>query len=128
MKNFINSRAKAFKDAFRGLAHVIQTQKNAWIHALATTMVLIFAWWLGCNTQEWAILLLAVGLVWTAEAFNTAIEAAVDLSSPEIHPQARISKDAGAATVLLAAIFSIFVGLFILGPPLVSKIQSIIQP
>jgi len=64
------------------------------------------------------VLLLTIGLVWTAEFLNTALEAVVDLASPQQHPLARIGKDVGAAAVLIAALIAVLTGLLILGPPL----------
>jgi undecaprenol kinase/diacylglycerol kinase (ATP) len=62
-------------------------------------------------------LVLAVGLVWLAECFNTALETIVDLASPDIHPLAKISKDVAAAGVLVAALIAVGLGLLLLGPP-----------
>lgn len=68
---------------------------------------------------EWACLVLCFTMVWVSEFFNSSIETIVDLVSPEDHPLAKISKDVGAAAVLIAAAGSIIVGLIILGPPLI---------
>jgi diacylglycerol kinase len=116
------SRPAAFRYAFSGWWHVLRTQRNAWIHAFASLLVIGLASWLGLNRQDFAILLLAIGLVWLAEFINTALEAVVDLASPEAHPLARVGKDVGAAAVLIAAITSALVGLLILGPPLLDRI------
>lgn len=64
------------------------------------------------------MLVLSMGLVWSAEAFNTALEAVIDKVSPEFHPLAKRAKDTAAASVLLAAIAAAIVGLAILGPKL----------
>jgi len=118
------SRAASFYYAFEGLWHVFRTQPNAWIHAFATVCVIALGLWLGLSRVEWAILALTVGLVWTAEFINTALEATVDLASPDIHPLARIGKDVGAAAVLVAAIISVVIGLLILGPPLWARLAG----
>ena len=65
---------------------------------------------------------MTVALVWSAEFINTALEAVVDLASPQQHPLARVGKDVGAAAVMIAAGASVLVGLLILGPPLWDKI------
>lgn len=121
---FIKSRIKSFKNALIGLWHVIRTQKNAWIHAIATILTLIFAAWLELPLLDWAILILTIAVVWTAEFLNTALEVVVDLASPSIHPLAKVGKDVGAASVLIAAISAVVIGIIILGPPLLIKIQS----
>ncbi|MHB0987746.1 MAG: diacylglycerol kinase family protein [Bellilinea sp.] len=119
MRNFTRGRLFSFKHAFSGLRYVITSQRNAWIHAAITLLVVILAVLLKLNLQDWGILLLAIGLVWTAEIFNTALEALVDLVSPQPHPLAKIVKDTGAAAVLISAMISILIGLLILLPPLI---------
>ena len=118
------SRTEAFRYAFSGWWHVLRTQRNAWIHAIASLAVIGLAVWLGLARQDLAILLLAIGLVWLAEFINTALEAVVDLASPQAHPLARVGKDVGAAAVLIAAITSALVGLLILGPPLLARLTG----
>lgn len=117
-----HSRIASFRHAFGGLWHTIRTQRNAWIHALATACVIALGVWLSLGRIEWAILALTIGLVWMAEFFNTALEAVVDLASPDIHPLAKVGKDVGAAAVLVTAATSVVVGLLILGPPLWGKL------
>jgi diacylglycerol kinase (ATP) len=120
--DFVISRAHSFRNAFRGWWYVFRTQRNAWIHAVISTFVILIAFWLHLALMEWAILLLTIALVWTAEFINTALEAVVDLASPELHPLAKVGKDVGAAAVLIASLTSILVGLLILGPPLWQRI------
>jgi diacylglycerol kinase (ATP) len=116
--NFIVSRAHSFAHACRGWWYVLRTQRNAWIHAVISTLVILLAFWLHLPLGDWAVLLLTIVLVWTAEFINTALEAVVDLASPGQHPLAKVGKDVGAAAVLIAALASILIGLLILGPPL----------
>jgi diacylglycerol kinase len=97
---------------------VLRSQRNAWIHALISAAVFGLGLWLGLGRLEWAILLLTIGLVWLAEFVNTALEALVDLASPDLHPLAKVGKDVAAAAVLVAACVAVLVGLLILGPPL----------
>jgi diacylglycerol kinase (ATP) len=125
MKDFFISRYHSFEHAFRGWWFVIRTQKNAWLHAIITTMVILLAIWLQLPARDWAVLVLTIALVWSAEFFNTAIEAVVDLASPANHPLARTGKDVGAAAVLIAALAAAIIGLLILGPPLWSKVSPL---
>lgn len=117
------SRIASIRHALRGLAVVLRAQRNAWIHAAASLLVMSLAVWLQLEARDWAALLLAIGLVWMAELLNTALEAVVDLASPDAHPLARAGKDVGAAAVLLAAATSAAVGLAILGPPLWQRLD-----
>jgi diacylglycerol kinase len=123
-KAFLISRSHSFRHAFRGWWYVIRTQRNAWIHAIISTVVIFVAIWLQLRLLDWAVLLLTITMVWTAEFINTALEAVVDLASPEQHPLAKVGKDVGAAAVLIAALTSILVGLLVLGPPLLHKMSG----
>jgi len=77
---------------------------------------------------EWAVIVLVVTLVWTVEFINTALEAVVDLASPQQHPLARAAKDVAAAAVLIASLGSVVIGLLILGPPLWARLQALWTP
>ncbi len=128
MIKFMQSRARSFRHAFSGWWFVLRTQRNAWIHAVASVMVFLLSFWLQLPARDWAVLVIAVAMVWTSEFINTALEAVVDLASPQQHHLARIGKDVGAAAVLIAALSSILIGLLILGPPLKARLQTLIMP
>jgi diacylglycerol kinase (ATP) len=123
--NFFRSRSLSFRHAFRGWWYVIRTQKNAWIHAVITILVILLGLFLGLPIRDWAVLFVTISMVWTAEFLNSALEAVVDLASPTQHPLAKVGKDVGAAAVLIAAFASVVVGLMILGPPLWLYIQNL---
>ncbi len=89
-------------------------------------LVVILAAWLRLSLFDWSVLVAIIGIVWLAEFLNTSIEAIVDLVSPQRHPLAKVSKDVGAAAVLITAITAIIVGLLLLGPPLWSRIRDIL--
>ena len=117
-QNEFNRRVLSFRYAFEGWLYVLRTQRNAWIHAAATIAVVILAFWLDVSRIEWAILILAITVVWMAEFANTALEAVVDLVSPEMHPLAKSAKDVAAGAVLVSACGAAVAGLLILGPSL----------
>jgi diacylglycerol kinase len=100
---------------------VLKTQKNAWIHLAATVIVLGASTFLQISRMEWIAILLVIGVVWTAEFLNTALEVLVDLTNPELHPLAKISKDVGAASVLIAAFLSVIIGILIFAPAIATK-------
>jgi len=114
----IIGRAKSFKHAFRGISILLKTQPNFWIHIIAGIIVVKLGLWLHISEGEWAILVLAIGIVLAAEAFNTAIEIDIDLTSPEYHPYARDTKDVAAGAVLITVIVAIVVGCIIFVPKL----------
>lgn len=125
MAEFLRSRGRSFRYAFAGWWHVIRTQKNAWIHAVIAVLAIILALLLRIAARDFAVLILTIAMVWIAEFLNTAIEAVVDLASPQVHPLAKIGKDVCAAAVLIAALASILVGLLIMGPPLWDVVKPI---
>ena len=125
MSGFVRSRLHAFRHAFRGLWYVIKTQRNAWIHAVITILVVALSLWLGLSTLEWVGLILTIAFVWMAEIINTALEAVVDLASPQQHPLARVGKDVGAAAVLIASLTAALVGFLILGPALWQRLSEL---
>ena len=113
---------RSFGFAAQGLLYLFRTQPNFWVHTLAAMLVAVFSAWLGTTPAETGVLFLAIGVVMAAEAFNSALEALVDLASPEYHPLARIAKDTAAGAVLLAAFAAAVVGLVILGPRLIQRL------
>jgi len=128
LRTFIRSRIRSFKHAFAGVWYVIRTQKNAWIHLTIMIIVIILAAWLRVSRFDWAVLVFTIGMVWLAEFLNTSIEAIVDLVSPQRHPLAKVSKDVGAAAVLISAATAVIVGLLLLGPPLWARMQALLLP
>lgn len=88
-------------------------------------MVILLGFWLQIPPHDWAVLVLAIAMVFTAEFINTAIEAVVDLASPQKHPLAKVGKDVGAGAVLVAALAGVLIGLLILGPPLWARLASL---
>jgi diacylglycerol kinase len=75
-----------------------------------------FGFFFGISKVDWMLLILAAGLVLTAEAINTAIEIDIDLTSPEYHPYARDTKDVAAGAVLIAALTAATIGTMIFLP------------
>jgi diacylglycerol kinase (ATP) len=115
---------KSFRFAGQGVGYLLQTQPNFWVHCLAALLVGLFATLLGTTAAETGVLLLAIGLVLVCEAFNSALEALVDLASPGYHELAKTAKDVSAAAVLIAAAIAAIVGLLILGPRLWHVMRS----
>jgi diacylglycerol kinase len=113
---------RSFVFAGQGVAYLFRTQRNARVHACVGVAVCAVGAWVGISRSDWAIIVLTIAMVLVLEGLNTAIEAVVDLASPEIHPLAKTAKDVAAAMVLLAAGAAVVVGLLILGPPLWHRI------
>jgi diacylglycerol kinase (ATP) len=116
----IVARIKSISYALAGIATMLRTQHNAWVHLAATVAVVLLAFWFAITTVEWLALILAIVAVWSAEALNTALELLCDVASPEFHPLVKQAKDVAAAAVLIAAVGAIAVGLLIFGPRLLA--------
>lgn len=127
MRRFIATRGHSFGNAFRGLSYVLRTQRNAWIHVAISLIVLALSAWLRIDPVEWAIVIVTIAIVFASEFFNTAIEAVVDLASPQKHPLAKVGKDVGAGAVLIAAIAAVFVGLLIFWPRLWERLAPLFR-
>lgn len=120
------NRVDSFRHAFAGSWYMLRTQRNAWIHASFTLVVAVVGFWLRLQLLEWALIVLSIGGVWMAEFVNTALEAVVDLASPDIHPLAQVGKDVAAAAVLVGAGTAVLVGLLVLGPPFLEKVGPLL--
>lgn len=116
----IKKRMASFGYALKGIGTLLQTQPNARIHLVATLAAVSAGSYFSLNRYEWIAIVLAIGLVWLAEAMNTALEFLTDLVSPDYHPLAGKAKDVAAAGVLLSALAALVVGLIVLGPPFFS--------
>ena len=103
-------RARSVVYACRGLRTMLASQHNAWLHAVATALVVAAGLAAGVTRLEWCALVLAIVAVWTAEALNTALEFLADAFCPEHHPLVGKAKDVAAGAVLLAALGAAVVG------------------
>lgn len=110
--------ASSFRYAFAGVRYLLWTQRNAKIHTALGVVAVVLGAGLGIDRYEWLALLVTIASVLAAEGVNTALEALVDLASPEYHPLAKIAKDVGAGTVLITAIASVIIGLVLFLPHL----------
>lgn len=99
---------------------MLLSQHNALLHAAATVVVVGLGFFTSVSRLEWAMLVLAIVAVWSAEALNTALEFLCDVASPEFHPLVEKSKDVAAGAVLLCALGSVVVGVLVFGPRLAS--------
>ncbi|MCD4790225.1 MAG: diacylglycerol kinase family protein [Bacteroidales bacterium] len=115
----VKKRLLSFKYAFRGIGFMIQTQHNAWIHLIATIIVVFLGVALKVSLTEWCLLIFAIGIVLSSELFNTSIEFLTDLLSPENQKKAGMLKDIAAGAVLISAITSAIIGLIVFLPRVV---------
>ena len=118
LKSEGSRRATSFQAAFSGLRRLIRSERHFQLHLTAATCAIILAAFLDFSRLEWAILMVTIGLVLVAEGLNSAIERAIDTTTPGFHPVAKAAKDIAAAAVLIAAIISVVVGILLYCPKL----------
>lgn len=124
----IRSRLESVKYAFRGLRDMLVTEHNAWVHALATILALDLAWGLGVDRNSFALIIIAIVIVWVAEVFNTVLEIMADLVAPRRYFEpVRRAKDIAAAAVLIASVGAVGVGIVILGPPIYHRVVPLLS-
>lgn len=116
------NRLNSLSYALAGWLYMLRRQKNTRIQAVASIAVMLLALWLQIDALRWAILILAITMVWMAEFVNAAVEAAINLSTQDFHPMAKVGKDVASAAVLLGVVASVLIGLLVLGPPLLQKL------
>ena len=104
--------------AFSGLIFLLKNERNTRIHLAATCLVILVSALVKISPMEWLFIILAIILVWIAEAFNTSLEKLFDLVEPCDNALVEAGKDISAAAVFLTAILSVITGLVILGPPI----------
>lgn len=114
----MGSLLRSFRYAASGVAYCFRTQRNLRVHAVAAVLAVAFGARLGLPPSELAVLALTIAAVLVAEMFNTAVEALVDLVTPDYHPLAKVAKDVAAGGVLVTAIVSLVVGYILFVPRL----------
>jgi diacylglycerol kinase (ATP) len=114
----IAKRLLSFRYAWAGLRYFIVTEHNSWLHLAATFAAIALSATLGLGANEWLWIITAIGWVWTAEAFNTAIERLADAVTLERNETIKAAKDVAAAGVLVSAVTAFLIGLIIFYPHL----------
>jgi diacylglycerol kinase len=107
-----------FRYAFSGLWYALRTQRNVRVHVCIAILAILMGIVLRISAVEFAMVFVAIAGVFIAEMFNTVFELCIDLASPDYNPLAKIAKDVAAGAVLLSAILSVVIGLFVFVPHL----------
>ncbi|MDQ0192630.1 diacylglycerol kinase family protein [Paenibacillus wynnii] len=117
----------SFRFAAQGIASAFRSELNMKVHSGLAVVVLVAAALFRLPPISWMLLLLAITLVLSAELLNTAIEAAVDLISSDIHPLAKTAKDTAAGAVLLTAVFAVITGIYVFYHPVMDWITGLMS-
>jgi diacylglycerol kinase (ATP) len=116
------ARFRSFSYAVQGIGFMLKTQHNAWLHAIATLVVITLATYCDINTSDWRWLVVAIAMVWMAETMNTAVEYVCDVVSPNYSQAVKHAKDIAAGSVLIAAAGAMLIGMLTFWPYLIPRL------
>jgi len=109
---------RGFVYAGRGFWYTARTQRNMRVHLAVAVAAVTAGLVLRIGAVQWACVALAIGMVLSAEIFNTVVEAIIDLQMPQLHPLAKVAKDGAAAAVLVASVAAVGVAIAVFVPRL----------
>lgn len=112
----IVKRIQSFEHAGNGIRVFLKTTHSAWIQIAVALIAVFLGFVFNISQTEWMFVVLSIGFVLTTEAFNTAFEFDIDLTSPEYHEYAKYTKDVAAGAVLIASVTASIIGLIIFLP------------
>lgn len=115
----IKKRIKSFGYAFAGLKVLFQHEHNSWIHAVAAICVIVAGFLFRISYVEWIAVLIVIGMVFSAEIFNSSLERIADYIQPKRDERIRDIKDLGSAAVLVTAIIAAAIGIMIFLPKII---------
>ena len=113
-----SGRIKSIKTAISGIIIVIKEEHNAWIHIIATLLVILITSQINITAVEIGLIIFAIGLVWTSETLNSAIEALANEVNSEYSAGIKKTKDIAAGAVLISSLTALGIGLVVLLPKL----------
>ncbi len=111
-KNFISSLGFAIK----GIKAFFSLELHAIYHSVAAVAVIVAGIILGVNRYEWALLIIAISLVFICEMLNTTIEWIMNLLHPQHHKKAAMIKDLAAGFVLFSSFMAVILGIIVFYP------------
>jgi diacylglycerol kinase (ATP) len=114
----MNSRPRislidSFNYAFQGVIHAVRTQRNMRVHLILAVLVLVAAVAIGVTEMELIALILVIAFVLISEMINSAVEAAIDVSTTSFDPMAKLAKDMAAGAVLISTVTAVAVGFLV---------------
>ena len=119
------ARIESFKYAFRGIYVFVKNTHNAWVEIFCSIFSIALGFYFSISESEWLALIIAILVLFMAEAFNTAMEVHMNLTSPGEHPFARDTKDIAAGAVFIAAMLAFIVCLIIFLPKVIESAQFV---
>lgn len=113
-------RALSFKYAWQGVSALLRYEHNSRIHLVAAVVAVVAGFIFKISAPEWCLIAICIGMVISAEAMNSAVEALADKISKEYDPLIGRAKDFGAAAVMILAFVAVVVGLVIFLPKFIA--------
>lgn len=114
---------KSFGYAFSGIGQTFREGRNFKVQLGFAVAAIVLGFAFCITPVEWIAVAICIGVVLGGECVNTAIEAIVDLASPEYHELAKRSKDCAAAGVLVCSIAAVVVEAIIILPRFMALFQ-----
>lgn len=119
--NRIRQFIKSFSCATRGLAYALRHENNFQNELVFAILVVLAMVYYHVTRAEMIVLFLVIMVVLIMELMNTVVERVADILKPRVHPYVRLIKDLMAASVLVASIFAVIIGLIIFIPYIIGK-------
>lgn len=107
---------KSFFHAIEGFIYCLRFEHNMIIIIIATIVVTIAGFLFHLHPFEWLFVITMCGAIMACELVNSSIEAAIDLTTTDIHPLAKISKDTASSATLILCVTSLVGALIIFIP------------
>ena len=113
---------KSFGFSFQGLAFAVKSEQSFLVMLICLLITILTGLFFNISTLEWVMIFVAIGLVLSTELLNTAIEATIDLVSPEYNPLAKVAKDTASAAVFVYSLVAVIIACLIFIPKIIERI------
>ncbi|RDY61392.1 diacylglycerol kinase family protein [Flagellimonas nanhaiensis] len=118
-ESFLKNRIRSVGYAFKGMFLLLWTESSIKIQFVIALVVTAAGFYFEISSTEWALQLIAIGMVMGTEGVNTAIEKLSDYVQPNEDPKIGLIKDISAGAVMIVSIISSIVGLIIYVPKII---------
>ncbi len=117
---------KSFIHAIEGIIYCVKYEHNTVIIIISAILVILFGFFFRISAYEWLFVITMIGIVSACEMINSSIEAAIDLTTSEIHPLAKIAKDTASSATLILSITALIGGIIIFLPKIINFIGGLL--
>ncbi|WP_139959635.1 diacylglycerol kinase family protein [Flavicella sediminum] len=114
--SFIVDRIKSIRYAFKGMWILISSESSIKAQLFISLCVSILGFVMEISPTEWMFQIIAIGLVITTEAMNTAVEKVANFVQPDFDKRIGVIKDIAAGAVAFASLVAMAIALVIYLP------------